>query len=375
MSISLIDLLMRVLARVLDTLEGTWPFLVLSVVLASVVQVYVGADRLGGWLRRSIPVAVVGAVLLGALTPFCSCGTMAVVLGSLASSVPWAPVVAFMASSPLTSPGEYALSVGLFGPGFATAFVIAAIGVGLLGGMAAWVLERAGLLAGQSRVQPGASTCSGTSEGGEAQASDVQAPCCPAALESLVGTPTALVAAAPVTSDGACGSTGSRCCGTPGPDRPAPGPRRVPLTSRLTAVGTDPRTRELGRALVTNGRRLAWYFLAFAALGYLIIELIPTAVLEQHLGDGNGLTAVPLAALLGIPMYVNTEGSLPLVASLMDGGMGAGPALAFLVTGAGTSIGAVSGMLIVARWRIVALVVGTLFVSACLVGWVAPLWL
>ena len=55
--------------------------------------------------------------------------------------------------------------------------------------------------------------------------------------------------------------------------------------------------------------------------------------------------------------------------------MGAGPALAFLVTGAGTSVGALPGMLVVARWRVVALVVGTLLVSACLTGWLAPLWL
>jgi hypothetical protein len=32
-------------------------------------------------------------------------------------------------------------------------------------------------------------------------------------------------------------------------------------------------------------------------------------------------------------------------------------------------------MLLSARWRIVALVVGILFVSACVTGWLAPLWL
>ncbi|KAB7743805.1 hypothetical protein GA707_09930 [Nostocoides sp. F2B08] len=371
MTTPLLDLLTRVVTQVIDTLESTWPFLVLSVVLASIVQVYVGADRLGGWMRRSIPVAVVGAVLLGALTPFCSCGTMAVVLGSLATSVPWAPIVAFMASSPLTSPGEYTLSVGLFGPGFATAFVIAAIGVGLVGGVAAWVLERAGWLAGQSRVAPVAVRASRSLEPVEGAG----APCCPAALESLVSTPAALAVAPSLSTGGTCGSADPLCCGTPGPDRRTPRADTAAATTWLSAVRSDPRTRELGRALVTNGRRLAWYFLAFTTLGYLIIGLVPTALLEHHLGDGNALTAVPLAALLGIPMYVNTEGSLPLVASLMDGGMGAGPALAFLVTGAGTSIGAVSGMLIVARWRIVALVVGTLFVSACVTGWLAPLWL
>ncbi len=79
--------------------------------------------------------------------------------------------------------------------------------------------------------------------------------------------------------------------------------------------------------------------------------------------------AVPLAALLGIPVYLNTDGSLPLVATLMDGGMGAGPALAFLVTGAGTSIGAISGMLVIAHARVVALTIGLLFAGAVLLGW------
>jgi uncharacterized membrane protein YraQ (UPF0718 family) len=363
------DLVTSVVTRVLDTLSHTWPFLLLSVVLASVIQVYVGAERLGAWLRRSTPVAIVGAVLLGALTPFCSCGTMAVVLGSLASSVPWAPVVAFTASSPLTSPGEYALSVGLFGPGFATAFVVAAIGVGLIGGIAAWVLERAGWLDGQSRVPATPASGCPTSQ----SVAPVDAPCCPASLEPAAAA--AVAGGLPAGRSGISVGLAERCCTAAEPTRTWAEHQDATATPRVSALRADPRTLELGRALVANGRRLAWYFLAFAALGYLIIELVPMSLLEQHLGDGNAMTAVPLAALLGIPMYVNTEGSLPLVASLMDGGMGAGPALAFLVTGAGTSIGAVSGMLIVARWRVVALVVGTLFVSACLTGWLAPLWL
>jgi uncharacterized membrane protein YraQ (UPF0718 family) len=85
--------------------------------------------------------------------------------------------------------------------------------------------------------------------------------------------------------------------------------------------------------------------------------------------------AVPLAALLGIPAYINTEGSLPLVAAMMDGGMAPGPALAFIVTGAGTSIGAISGLFIIARTRVVALVVAMLFSGAMILGWTGELLL
>jgi hypothetical protein len=52
-----------------------------------------------------------------------------------------------------------------------------------------------------------------------------------------------------------------------------------------------------------------------------------------------------------------------------------GAAIAFLITGAGTSIASISGMLVIARWRVVALVIATLFVTAIAPGWLSALWL
>ena len=45
---------------------------------------------------------MLGSVVLATPTPFCSCGTTAVVLGMLASRKPWVPIVALMVASPLT---------------------------------------------------------------------------------------------------------------------------------------------------------------------------------------------------------------------------------------------------------------------------------
>ena len=75
-----------------------------------------------------------------------------------------------------------------------------------------------------------------------------------------------------------------------------------------------------------------------------------------------------IAATLGLPLYINSEASLPLIRALLDNGMSQGAALAFLITAAGTSIGAMSGALAIARWRVVALVVGLLWVGAILSG-------
>ena len=316
------------------TLVHNWPYLLISVLVASAVQVFVSAGRLSGWLRRRTWVAILGAVALGALTPFCSCGTTAIVLGAMASSVPWAPIVAFMASSPLASPEEYVLSVGLFGPGFAATFFAASIVVGLLGGGAAWWLERRGLLDGQARM------------------------------------------AAPAAPSGSASGCGDECGGSAADQTGGGGVRQLTIIERPTQVITQPtKLRQFGTALLANARKLAAYFFGFAAIGYLLIRILPTGLLTDWLGTGNPVWSVPLAAVLGIPVYLNTDASLPLVASLLHGGMAPGAGLAFLITGAGTSVGAISGMLVIARWRIVALVIGTLLVTAITMGWLASFWL
>ena len=68
------------------------------------------------------------------LTPFCSCGTTAIVPGMLATRTPSAPIVAFMAASPLTSPEELVLSGGLFGWPLDLIFFTGTITLGLAAG-------------------------------------------------------------------------------------------------------------------------------------------------------------------------------------------------------------------------------------------------
>ncbi|HEY3544472.1 MAG TPA: permease, partial [Propionicimonas sp.] len=272
-----------------------------------------------------------------------------------------APVVAFMVSSPLTSPSEYVWSVGLFGADFATTYFVAAIVIGLAAGALTAVVERSGLLRGQERVRPAVTGCSDGC-GGPVAGVDESLPFeGPASVPSPGGrTMLAELRTAPAT-----------CC-TAVAGAPVVGSASVPAAG--LAVVARSRLGDLERALVLNARRLAVYFLGFATLGYLVIELVPTHLLTSYLGGGSFLS-VPLAATLGVPVYLSSDGSLPLVASLLHGGMGPGAALAFLVTGAGTSVGAISGMLVIARWRVVALVVGCLWVGAVLLGYLAPLWL
>ncbi len=148
----LIDLLARVSLDVARTIDGVWPFLAITILVAAAMPVYVGLDRVSSLLRKKWWIATLGAVGFATLTPFCSCGTMAVLLGMIASSAPWAPLVAFMVSSPLTSPSELVFSAGLFGWRFALLFFGGTIVLGIAAGVVANVLDRLGWLEGQARV-------------------------------------------------------------------------------------------------------------------------------------------------------------------------------------------------------------------------------
>jgi uncharacterized membrane protein YraQ (UPF0718 family) len=119
--------------------------------------------------------------------------------------------------------------------------------------------------------------------------------------------------------------------------------------------------------LYGSAKQLLIMFLGFAFIGYFLNGLIPASWVAAVFGGGN-IYNVPLAATLGLPLYINSEASLPLVRALLDNGMSQGAALAFLIAGAGTSISAITGALTIARWRVVALVVGILWVGAILSG-------
>src|SRR5512141_1436600 len=201
------ELLLKTFWQVWHTLLTNWPFLVASAVIAAVLKLYLDQDRVAAFLQRYRNAGVLIATGTAVTTPLCSCGTTAVILGMMAGSMPWAPIIAFMVSSPLTSPEELVFSAGLFGWTFGLAFFVSSILLGLAGGAAAHVLESRGWLAGQARFRP----ISGGS--GIAQ----------------------------------------------------------------VAVAAPARWLQLGNEIWIAGRRLALFFFAFATIGYLLNNLIPSA--------------------------------------------------------------------------------------------------
>src|SRR5512140_1273382 len=149
---SLLGLVIKSIEQVWLSVQHNWPFLVLSVLIATALKLFIDTEQVSAFLGRHRRAGVIAATGAAVATPLCSCGTTAVVLGMMASTMPWAPIVAFMVASPLTSPEELVYSAGLFGWPFALAFFIASIVLGLAGGLAAGWAENRGWLANQTRL-------------------------------------------------------------------------------------------------------------------------------------------------------------------------------------------------------------------------------
>jgi uncharacterized protein len=364
---SLLSLVIYSIQQVWLSLQHNWPFLVLSVLIATALKLFIDTEKVSAFLGRHRRAGVIAATGAAVATPLCSCGTTAVVLGMMASTMPWAPIVAFMVASPLTSPEELIYSAGLFGWPFALAFFAASILLGLAGGWIAALLERRGWLANQTRFgkpEPASCTCS-TESRRPAPVNRTFAAEVPHIQLNQIGMANDFRAPAlALAADCGCGEVVlpidqlEPACGCSGNSS-----QTSPTVSAKSAVTLTAFTKEL----FISGKRLLVMFLGFAFVGYFLNGLIPASWVTAVFGSGN-VYNVPLAATLGLPLYINSEASLPLIRALLDNGMSQGAALAFMISGAGTSIGAIAGALTIARWRVIALVVGVLWIGAIVSG-------
>ncbi len=313
---ALMNILFVTAFQVWDTFHAIWPYLLASVFISAAMRRYVSAERVNRWLQKYHRTSIIAATGVAVSTPLCSCGGgIAIALSMIAVSIPWGPLVAFITASPLTSPDELFYSAGLFGWPFTLTYVGAAASAGIAGGFLAHYLEGKGWLANQARHIP-----------------QPESICCQTT------------------------SNDDTCCSQ---EDAAPSPSTVQTK------------RSQGTAYLTEmwlvGRRLLLTFVIASFLGYLLGNLIPARWISLLFGSGKGWS-VPLGATLGLPFYLNISSSLPIARAFIAHGATPGAALAFLLVGAGTSIGAVAGMLTIVRWRVAALVTVTLWMTAVVVG-------
>lgn len=111
------------------------------------------------------------------------------------------------------------------------------------------------------------------------------------------------------------------------------------------------------------------FLLLGAGIGAFIYECVPTDLLANFAGASN-LWAVPLAALVGVPMYIRTETMIPIDSILIAKGVASGVMIALILGGAGASIPEVSLLSSIFKKKMVITFVVCIFAVATITGYI-----
>ncbi len=138
---------------------------------------------------------------------------------------------------------------------------------------------------------------------------------------------------------------------------------------------------EDGRPKYKRAASFAWenfvhmfpYLLIGVVIGALIYGVVPDDLIVDVAGPGNPLS-VPVAALIGIPLYVRAETIIPIGMALIDKGMGMGTVIALLIGGAGASIPEVSMLAGIFKRKLVIAFLLTIIAVAVVTGYMVD-WL
>ncbi len=254
--------------------------------LVGLIQEYVPDETikraLGG--RHRILGSFLGAGF-GALTPFCSCSTIPLLLGMLNAGVPFASAMAFLFASPLLNPVIVSLFIILLGWKITALYFsvtfLAAIVIGLM-------------------------------------------------LDSL-GFANQVKSVAAVRG----------CC--------------------------DCKPAEDAKSRVQRSARFAFS---------LFRQLVPYLLLGAGIGAFiHGFPfAVPVAAIIGVPIYIRAETMIPIGLALIEKGMSTGAVLALVIGGAGASIPELTLLSAIFKRKMLAAFVLTIIAIAVAVGYLAN-WL
>ena len=140
---------------------------------------------------------------------------------------------------------------------------------------------------------------------------------------------------------------------------------RVDLESPQMSVGN--RLSYAKTQVASTVRKVAPYVLVGVAIGALIHNFIPQAFVEELLGAEHWYS-VPLATLIGIPMYADIFGTIPIAESLFAKGAGLGTVLSFMMGVTALSLPSMVMLRKAVKPRLLAVFFGVVAVGIMLIG-------
>ncbi|MCT2530146.1 permease [SAR92 clade bacterium H921] len=299
--------------------ELTVLFLVVSY-LVGVLQEYISPEKVRSILTSKNGKGYLIASLLGAITPFCSCSTIPFLKGLLRARASFGPMMVFLFSSPLLNPIVIGLLVVTFGLDVAVFYFSIAMVVAISAG---FVLEKLGFeryVRDDAYREAASAGCGNKSVSATASAeTKVELP----NMAMSVGQGGAVLATETVLPISGCATntSGESSCGTATASKPVEPNRwlRIWHSTWKDFKGTLP------------------YLLLGITVGAFIYGFVPTELITEFAGE-NKWYAIPVAAVIGIPLYIRASAVIPLSAGLVQKGMAMGSVMALIIGSAGGSL-------------------------------------
>lgn len=115
-------------------------------------------------------------------------------------------------------------------------------------------------------------------------------------------------------------------------------------------------------------RPIMGYLLVGVALGAGIYGYMPQDFVMKIAGPDNPF-AIPVAAVLGIPLYIRAETAIPIGLALMGKGMSIGAVISLIIGGAGMAIPEMTMLASIFKKQLVAMIVLVIFLTAVVSGY------
>jgi len=142
----MIEHVSEILNFMIEAFLHVWPYLLITIPLAVAVQMSGASKYINRAFQAKPLAAILLATVVGAFSPFCSCGVIPVVASLLIGGVPLAPVMAFWIASPSMDPETFFLSVATIGWKLAVWRLIATLLLSLSAGYVTYFIMQKGWL-------------------------------------------------------------------------------------------------------------------------------------------------------------------------------------------------------------------------------------
>ncbi|MBM26082.1 MAG: hypothetical protein CL760_10440 [Chloroflexi bacterium] len=294
--------------------ELTVLFLAISYIVG-ILQEYIPPEKIQSILGGKNGKGYVIAAFLGSITPFCSCSTIPFLKGLLRAKAGFGPMMVFLFASPLLNPIIIGLFAITFGWKVTIFYFLIALLVSIISG---YILEKLGFerfvkkeaySSANNKVSCCETGCETKVEGNSS--------CC----ETNCGTG----CESKVEEKCSCCETKvekNSCCDS---------------TSSMVKKETVGKWRRIWDTTWKDFKQVLPYLIFGILLGSLIYGFIPSEYIASVANENNPF-AVPIAAIIGVPLYIRAEAVIPLTGVLMEKGMGAGAIMSLIIGSAGASL-------------------------------------